>query len=343
MKFNFNNKRCRIGVFCLSMVLFFVSAFPVCATNIKDLENQSSNLESELSALEKEIDDILKKINKKSSELKETREELAITKGNEQAQYESMMIRIKYMYENGNTNYLEILLESNGLVEFVSNAEYISQISKYDRKLLNDFASLREEIAEKEEQLESDQKYLQSLQAELDKKEENLTKELASCKDELKKAKDAAAKAAAEAAKPVKPVVPNNGSSSSGSTSGSSTNTDTSIRYEASDVELLAALLECEAGSTNYEGLLAVGSVVVNRMKHYKYPNTLQGVIFQRGQFPPATNGKLDRILARGVKPLCVQAAQDALNGKNNVGDCLSFRSASSGHAGTIIGSNVFF
>ena len=89
--------------------------------------------------------------------------------------------------------------------------------------------------------------------------------------------------------------------------------------------------------------MLAVASVVVNRMKHSNYPDTLRGVIFQSGQFPPAHNGKVDKILERGVKDSCLKAAQDALNGKNNVGDCLSFRSASSGHVGTIIGDNVFF
>ena len=111
----------------------------------------------------------------------------------------------------------------------------------------------------------------------------------------------------------------------------------------ASDLELFAALIECEAGSTDYEGMLAVASVVVNRMKHKNFPNTLRGVIYQSGQFPPAHNGSVDKKLKRGVKESCLQAAQDALNGKNNVGSCLSFRAASTGHAGTIIGDNVFF
>ena len=108
-------------------------------------------------------------------------------------------------------------------------------------------------------------------------------------------------------------------------------------------MELFAALIECEAGSTNYDGMLAVASVVVNRMNSSYYPNTLRGVIYQSGQFPPAHNGLVDAKLKRGVKDSCLQAAKDALAGKNNVGDCLSFRAASSGHAGTIIGDNVFF
>jgi peptidoglycan hydrolase CwlO-like protein len=76
---------------------------------VKDLEQEKDSIESQISSLEKELDDILAKIKKKSTELKKTREELAIAKGKEEAQYESMMLRIKYMYENGNTNLLEIL------------------------------------------------------------------------------------------------------------------------------------------------------------------------------------------------------------------------------------------
>jgi len=334
----------RLCSLCLSVVMFFVFVCQVQASGVKDLESQTSNLESELSSVEKELNDIISQINKKAKALKKTREELAIAKGKEQAQYDSMMIRIKYMYENGNTNLLEILFSSNGLVEFVSNAEYISQINRYDRKLLENYADLCQEIADKEATLESEQKALQKLRSELDKKEASLSKELSSYRTKLEAAREAAKKAEAEAQKPVKPVKPSTGNNSGGS-SGSSNNSsgNSNISYEATDVELLAALLECEAGTSNYEGLLAVGSVVVNRMKHYKYPNTLRGVIYQTGQFPPATNGKVDRVLARGVKPLCVQAAQDALNGKNNVGDCLSFRAASSGRDGVVIGSNVFF
>lgn len=331
----------RIGMVALAMTLLCSTVFSVQATNVKDAEKETSKIESDLKTLEKELDATLSQIQKKSKELKKIREELAIAKGKEEAQYESMMLRIKYMYENGSSNLLDVLLASNGLVEFISNAEYISQISKSDRKMLSDYTALCDEIAAKEKKLQKDQEYLQDLQDDLKEKEKSLTKDLASCKAKLEKAREEAKKAQEQAQKPVKPIKPSSGGSSS--SSGSSSSGNTNINYEASDVELLAALLECEAGTTNYEGLLAVGSVVVNRMKHYKYPNTLRGVIYQTGQFPPATNGKVDRVLARGVKPLCVQAAQDALNGKNNVGDCLSFRAASSGRDGVIIGSNVFF
>lgn len=335
-------------IISLLLVITLLSSFPAQATNsVKDLENKTNGLESELTdlnqelkALEKDLKEISSQVKKTSSELQQTRESLAIAIGKEEAQHESMMLRIKYMYENGNMSMVEMLLSSTCIADFVSRAEYIVQINNYDRKLLKEFTETREHVAEQEAKLQAHQEQLDSLQTELDKKESalkskisNTSSYLSTYKAQLKKAKD-------EATKPIKPIVPS--SNSSGNSSGSPSG-NTNISHSASDVELLAALIECEAGSTNYEGMLAVGSVVVNRMNHSKYPNTLRGVVYQSGQFPPAHNGKLDRVLNRGVKASCVQAATDALAGKNNVGSCLSFRAASSGRPGTIIGSNVFF
>jgi spore germination cell wall hydrolase CwlJ-like protein len=210
--------------------------------------------------------------------------------------------------------------------------------------MLNELAAISAEITEKEEQLLEDQKYLSSLQKDLDKKIDAASDELTDYKAKLKKAKEVAERLEEEAKKEVKPVVPEKEDSDNGSDKESNNSSGGPlISATASDVELLAALLECEAGTSNYEALLAVGSVVVNRMKSRHYPDTVRGVIYQSGQFPPAHDGKVDRVLKRGVKDLCLTAAQDALAGKNNVGGCLSFRASSSGREGLIIGDNVFF
>lgn len=116
-----------------------------------------------------------------------------------------------------------------------------------------------------------------------------------------------------------------------------------SVDASVDDVTLLAALIYCEAGASNYECQLAVGAVVVNRMKSGGYPNSIYGVIYQRGQFTPASSGKLARRLEKGVSSSAYQAAQEALAGMDNTGGCLGFRAASSGHAGTVIGSEVFY
>ena len=330
----------RIGTICLSLTILVMSIFHVQATEVDDLENKTSGLESELSDMKKELEKLLSEVETTTERLEATREELAIAKGQEQVQYESMMLRIKYMYENGSYSMLEMLFSSSCLPEFLNRAEFFAKISEQDRELLDEYEENTKEIAEKEARLAKDLKYLGSLQEDLDEKIDNTAKDLSTYTAKLKQAKEDARKAAESAKGEIKPIIPET-NSSGGSPFGTSYRDP--ITVTAADIELLAALLECEAGSSNYEALLAVGSVVVNRMKSSYYPNTLSGVIYQRGQFPPATSGKMDRILARGVKPLCVTAATDALNGKNNVGSCVSFRAASSGHSGTIIGDNVFF
>ena len=115
------------------------------------------------------------------------------------------------------------------------------------------------------------------------------------------------------------------------------------VSASSSDIDLLAAIIQCEAGSTNYEGCLAVGSCIVNRINSPLYPNTVRAVVYQSGQFSPTWEGKLDRVLASGAGEIPYQAARDALAGKNNIGRCLQFRSASTGRQGKNIGGNVFF
>ena len=111
------------------------------------------------------------------------------------------------------------------------------------------------------------------------------------------------------------------------------------------ELALFAAILECEAGSTDYDALLAVATVIMNRKESPKYPDTITGVIYQSGQFSPTWTGKLDKVLERGAKSLCYTVAQDALNGARHsaVKNCYSFRASYTGHDGIIIGDNVFF
>lgn len=109
------------------------------------------------------------------------------------------------------------------------------------------------------------------------------------------------------------------------------------------DVTLLAALIQCEAGNEPYEGQLAVGAVVMNRVKSGRYPSSIYEVIYQSGQFPPARSGSVANKIANGVKASCIQAAQEAINGMDNTGGAMGFRRASSGHAGVVIGNHVFY
>lgn len=109
---------------------------------------------------------------------------------------------------------------------------------------------------------------------------------------------------------------------------------------QQAEKELLASLIFCEAGNQPYEGQVAVGAVVMNRIKSSSYPGTMEEVIYQSGQFSPAMSGWLDRIRAnQGYTEAAMQAAEDALAGSNPIGDCLYF---SVGGYGTRIGDHLF-
>ena len=83
----------------------------------------------------------------------------------------------------------------------------------------------------------------------------------------------------------------------------------------ASDLDLLAAIIWCEAGNQPYDGMVAVGQVVMNRVNSSSFPNTIAEVLNQPGQFTPSSSGSLQAAINAGVNSNCYAAAQDALNG----------------------------
>lgn len=112
---------------------------------------------------------------------------------------------------------------------------------------------------------------------------------------------------------------------------------------DADTTLLLAALIQCEAGNEIYEGQLAVGAVVMNRVRSSAYPNSIHGVIYASGQFTPALNGKVNSLYESGrIKDSCIQAAEEAISGVSNVGDMTHFR-RNNGREGIVIGNHVFY
>lgn len=113
---------------------------------------------------------------------------------------------------------------------------------------------------------------------------------------------------------------------------------------EVDDVTLMAALIYCEAGAEPYEAQLAVGAVVMNRLKSNRYPNTLYGVIYQKGQFTPAGNGKVARIIKqKKATASCYKAAKAALAGEDNTNGCLRFNDYNGTQEGLRFGGMVFW
>ena len=116
------------------------------------------------------------------------------------------------------------------------------------------------------------------------------------------------------------------------------------VTFEANDRYLLANLIYCEAGGEPYEGQVAVGSVVMNRVLSSKFPNTIAGVIYQKGQFSPVKSGRLALALqVNKATDKCYRAADEAMAGVTNVGNCVFFRTPIPGLTGINIGGHVFY
>lgn len=112
---------------------------------------------------------------------------------------------------------------------------------------------------------------------------------------------------------------------------------------DADTTLLLAALIQCEAGGESYEGQVAVGAVVMNRVRSAAYPDSIHGVIYASGQFTPAITGKLNRVYESGrIYESCIRAAEEALSGVSNVGGLTHFR-RNNGREGLVIGNHVFY
>lgn len=143
---------------------------------------------------------------------------------------------------------------------------------------------------------------------------------------EKREAEEAARKAAEEAAAAKKKL----------------TAKQSAVIANADETRLLGALIQCEAGTRSPEGMLAVGAVVMNRVRSGAYPNTISGVIYASGQFTPALNGKVAARYNSSVNDACLAAAQAAINGETNVGTATHFRRAGS-HEGIEYGGQVFW
>ena len=111
----------------------------------------------------------------------------------------------------------------------------------------------------------------------------------------------------------------------------------------AEELKLLANIIYCEAGSESYVGKVAVGNVIMNRVKSASQPNTITEVVYARGQFSPVRNGSLQRALSSDkADASCYQAAIEALAGAQPVGEKLFFR-RNNGRSGQVIGHHVFY
>ena len=189
----------RMISFLLVMILCFGMAVQANAATIsetqkkkeeleqkkKAAEDEKSSLASQLETLIAEMEDTKNQIDAKEEELSQKEEELFQAQAKEDDQYESMKKRIRYMYENGNAQFIEILCESKTISEFLNNAEYITTISEYDREQLEEFQEIREEVEAQEQTIKEEYAELEVLQDSLIEKQDDLETMLAEKEDEI--------------------------------------------------------------------------------------------------------------------------------------------------------------
>lgn len=139
---------------------------------IDSLKGSKEDIQSEVEKLDKQLNEISGKVKELESQLSKKRQEIANTesalnkaKEQEKKQYRNMKKRIQFMYENGQTSYVEMLLSADSFTDFLNAVEYITQISQYDRKMLKEYQNMQVTIADTQKTLETDYASLQSLQA----------------------------------------------------------------------------------------------------------------------------------------------------------------------------------
>lgn len=161
-------------------------------STLKELEGKKSDtaayvkeLDRNLSALAGELTKLEGDISQKEEQIEEAKVELETAKITENRQYEDMKLRIQYMYENGQTGLLESMMQSESIAELLNRAEYASQITFYDRKMLEEYRKTRQEVALKEEALKTEHQELLTLQDSTKAKQSSVKTLMASKEAEL--------------------------------------------------------------------------------------------------------------------------------------------------------------
>ncbi|MBQ6833327.1 MAG: peptidoglycan DD-metalloendopeptidase family protein [Lachnospiraceae bacterium] len=161
---------------------------------VRNLENLKGDavayvkkLDASLEAITEELAQLDTDISAKEEQIAVTRQELQAAEETEAGQYEAMKLRIKYMYEKGDSSYVDLLMESRSLSELLNKAEYIGKISEYDRVKLDEYVATKEQIAETERILEQEHVELMDLQEQTEAKHASVEELLAAKQAELKK------------------------------------------------------------------------------------------------------------------------------------------------------------
>lgn len=321
----------------------------------EELKGYLDQLNADLTEISENLEDIERRIDDKLAEIEVTQNQINEALDNEEQQHDLMKKRIKHVYESGDPSIITSLLTARSYAEFLNKTEYVSRTEEYDQRMFAYLVELRKEIQDKKDVLDDEKIGLDILRAQAQAEQNKISSIVSNTSGEIA-AKDGAISVAEleEAAyeAEIKAQEENlialkkqlaEEQAMSKKASKMAWRDVSEIVYESGDRDLLACLIYCEAGNQPYQGQVAVGAVVINRIRSAAYPNTMVGVIYQNKQFSPVASGRLAARLASGANAQCYKAADDAMAGSTPVGNCLYFRTVIPEINGQIIGDHVFY
>lgn len=320
------------------------------------LKGQLGRLNADLTTVSNNLADLEQQIVVKNEEIEVTQKELDEAKKTEEEQYAAMKKRVQFMYEKRDFVMLEMLFGSASFSDFLNRNDYIEQLSAYDRKQLDAFKETRREIEEKEAQLVKEKEELDELRASVEQEQSHVAGLVSQTSGKISNYQNEISQTEAEMLEYEKLLEAQKNDIAnlkaqlaeerrlSALAAQSAWRDISEISFAEGDRYLLANLIYCEAGNQPYEGQVAVGAVVMNRVMSSVFPDTVIGVVYQNKQFSPVASGRLALALAEDhATAACYRAADAAMSGQTTVGNCLFFRTPIEGLTGTQIGGHIFY
>ncbi len=331
--------------------------------NLEDLKEERNSLQGELKTLNNNLSEVSANLEELEAQIATKEEEIEVTTQlledaimQADGQYEAMKVRIQFMYERGDTTYLEMLLNAGSFAKMLNAAEYIEELTEYDRNKLEEYKEIRDSIRTLQEQKIAEKEELDTLKVQVEAEKSRVSglvsqtrNNISNYSDQISDAEAAALAYEAEKKKKEEDIEYLKKKLAEekrlSQLAANSTKRDISeITFAEGDRYLLANLIYCEAGGEPYEGQVAVGAVVINRVLSSVFPDTVVGVIYANKQFSPVASGRLALALAENrATESCYQAADAAMSGYSNVGGCVYFRTPVEGLTGINIGGHVFY
>lgn len=324
---------------------------------LKELDSQTKSLNEQVAELDQQITDKENQVSSIEGQIEEAQADL-------DKQYEDMKTRIQYMYENDQTAIQSIITAAltGGLTGLLNQVEYTVSVNQYDRNMLENYKASKADLDDQYAKLQDEQEALELLKTETEKKKQQVAEQQAATgsklseyekllaqkegeitdmaeliKEKTELLNQLIAKAAQEEA--AARIQAAQQAAASMNTTGNIQQADSgisggSISLSEYEIMMLATIIYCEAGNQGTDGQLAVGYVIMNRIRSSRFPNTLEGVLRQSKQFEPVGSGRFDLVLKAEqdddipniVTQSCWNAARTVVNGTSNVGESLFFR-----------------